>query len=61
MSQYEAAIANTAIQNLNSDGGVFTPKCFETQTSLNKADGSETMPTLNLAFFQPRLGSKRSI
>ena len=35
MSQYEAAIANTAIQNLNSDGGVFTPKCFETQTSRN--------------------------
>ena len=30
MSQYEAAIANTAIQNVNSDGGVFTPKCFET-------------------------------
>ena len=30
MSQYEAAIANTVIQNLNSDGGVFTPKCFET-------------------------------
>ena len=27
--QYEAAIANTVIQKINSDGGVFITECFE--------------------------------
>ena len=42
--QYEAAIANTVIQKINSDGGVFITECFErylTCFSLDNIDFSE--------------------
>ena len=71
-SQYETTLANTVIEQMKADGGLYIPeklaKGIMTYFHLDNIDfseattyGSGTTHILNLAIFQPRMGKVTTI